>query len=101
MMQVKSCVSVSELSVPLFVGDFILEFLVKNGAELPNHITSVLSTLICRITSLSWMVDVQQRNILDLLLKYTESRENCILALTVLEELVNQISPTSLVRKNS
>ena len=56
-----------------------------------------LSTLICRITSLSWITDQRQRNILNKMLEYTQSREHCILALQVLEELVNQINPNSFI----
>lgn len=77
------------------LGDFILQYLIKNGAELPPHITTTLCTLICRITSLSWMTDTRQRNILELMLQYTKSRDNCIIALTILEELVAQMVPKS------
>lgn len=79
----------------LFLGDFILEYVIQNGYQLPSHITNVLCTLICRITSLSWMVDTRQRSIFDLMLQYTNAREHSVLALSILEELVNQISPTS------
>ena len=72
-----------------------MQFLIKNGPELPSHITTTLCTLICRITSLSWMIDTRERNILDLMLQYTKSRDNCIIALTVLEELVSQMNPKS------
>lgn len=61
---------------------------------LPRHITHVLCTLICRITSLSWMVDLRQREIFNMMLQLTQTRENSVLALSILEELVNQISPT-------
>ena len=72
-----------------------MQYLIKNGPELPSHITTTLCTLICRITSLSWMTDTRERNILDLMLQYTKSRDNCIIALTVLEELVAQMIPKS------
>ena len=77
------------------LGDFVLQYLIKNGINLPKHITTTLCTLICRITSLSWMVDPRQRNILDLMQEYTKSREHCVLALQILDELVNEINPTS------
>ena len=41
------------------------------------------------------MVDPRQRNILDLMQEYTKSREHCVLALQILDELVNEINPTS------
>ena len=77
------------------IGDFVLEYLIKNGINLPKHVTTTLCTLICRITSLSWMVDTRQRGILDKMQKFTESPENCVLALKILDELVNEISPQS------
>ena len=41
------------------------------------------------------MTDQRQRNILNQMLDFTKSREHCVLALQVLEELVNQINPSS------
>ena len=41
------------------------------------------------------MVDTRQRDILDKMQKYTESPENCVLALKILDELVNEINPES------
>ena len=61
---------------------------------MPSYLVTCLSTLICRITSLSWITDQRQRNILNKMLEYTQSREHCIL---VLEELVNQINPNSFI----
>ena len=78
-----------------YLGDFVLEYLIKHGSELPTYLVTCLSALICRITSLSWMTDQRQRNILNQMLEYTQSRVHCILALQVLEELVNQINPNS------
>ena len=77
------------------LGDFVLEYLIKNGINLPKHVITTLCTLVCRITSLSWMVDPRQRDILDKMQKFTESPENCVLALKILDELVNEISPQS------
>ena len=77
------------------IGDFVLEYLIKNGINLPKHVTTTLCTLICRITSLSWMIDTRQRDILDKMQKFTESPENCVLALKILDELVNEINPQS------
>lgn len=77
------------------IGDFVLEYLIKNGINLPKHVITTLCTLVCRITSLSWMVDTRQRDILDKMQKYTESPENCVLALKILDELVNEINPES------
>ena len=47
----------------------------------------------CRITSLSWLVDQRHRNILNQMLDYTNSREHCILALQILKDLVDEINP--------
>ena len=69
--------------------------MIKNGINLPKHVITTLCTLVCRITSLSWMVDTRQRDILDKMQKYTESPENCVLALKILDELVNEINPES------
>lgn len=43
------------------------------------------------------MVDPRQRSIFDLMLQYTNSRENSVLALTILKELVDQINPTGIL----
>ena len=43
------------------------------------------------------MVDTRQRSIFDLMLQYTNSRENSVLALTILKELVDQINPTGIL----
>ena len=74
-----------------------MEYLIKHGSDLPPYLVTCLSGLVCRITSLSWMTDQRQRNILNQMLDFTKSREHCVLALQVLEELVNQINPSSLL----
>ena len=43
------------------------------------------------------MVDTRQRSIFALMLQYTNSRENSVLALTILKELVDQINPTGIL----
>ena len=72
-----------------------MKYLIDQGQNLPPYLVSCLSKLVCRITSLSWLSDQRHRNILTQMLDYTKSREHCILALQILEELVGEINPNS------